>query len=64
MTKLERRVRNYVKAHKKALGITSLAVMIAFVQHRGIKSMNEFLVEKDLFEEYYGFEDPDALEEI
>ena len=61
MTKLERRVRNYIKAHKKALGITSLAFTIAILQHRGIKSMNEFLVEKDLFEEYYGFGDEDEL---
>lgn len=61
MTKLERRVRDYVRAHKKALTITSLAVMLAYVQHRGIKSLNEFLVEKDLFEEYYQFDQEELV---
>jgi hypothetical protein len=61
MTKLERRVRDYAKAHKKHLAVTSLAFMLVILQHRGIKSLNEFLVEKDLFDEYYQFEEDEEL---
>lgn len=55
MTKLERRVRDYVKAHKKALAITSLAFVLVAVQHKGIKNLNEFLEANDLYQDYYGF---------
>lgn len=62
MTKLERRVRNYVKEHKKHLAVTSLAFMLVVLQHRGIKHLNEFLIEQDLFDEYYRIEDKEELD--
>ena len=61
MTKLERRIRNYIREHKKALGITALAFTLVAVQHRGIKNLNEFLEANDLLDEYYG---PDPSEEL
>lgn len=64
MTKLERRVRNYVKDHKKILAVTSLAGMLVILQARGIKNLNDFLIEEDLFEKYYGFEDEKESEDF
>ena len=54
MTKLERRIRDYIKAHKKHLAVTSLAFTLVAIQHKGIKNLNEFLELNDLTEEYYG----------
>lgn len=61
MTKLERRIRDYVRAHKKHLAVTSLAFVLVAVQHKGIKNLNEFLDTHDLLDEYYG---PDTSEEL
>jgi hypothetical protein len=61
MTKLERRVRNYIRAHKKHLAVTSLAFMLVALQHKGIKELNEFLDSKDLLDEYYGIDEAEEL---
>ena len=64
MTKLERRVRDYVKDHKKILAVTSLAGMLVILQARHISGLNEFLDEKGLSDEYYGFEDEEEPEDF
>lgn len=52
-------VRNFVKRHKTQLLTTGLLVTtsIAVAQHYGIKDMNEFLKEHDLFDTYYALDE-------
>jgi hypothetical protein len=45
--------KTYVQTHKKliALGVTMTTIIA--LQNNGIKSLNEFLKENDLFDKYY-----------
>lgn len=53
MTKLEARIRNFVSTHKTQIVIGGIAAAVIVIQHQGIKSLNGFLVENELFDEYY-----------
>lgn len=55
MTKLERRARNYIRAHKKILTFATLTTLAAVLQARHIAGLNQYLDDNDLFEPYYGF---------
>lgn len=48
-------VQNFVKRHKTQLLTTGLLVTtsVAVAQHYGIKDLNEFLKEHDLYDTYY-----------
>lgn len=53
------RTRNFVKTHKTQLLTTGLLITtsVAYLQHQGITSLNEFLKEHDLFDEYYALDE-------
>lgn len=60
MNKIVTKIKDIAQAPKtkKALKVTAvvgvtLLATIATAQHFGIKGLNEFLEEKDLFDEYY-----------
>ena len=45
--------KNFVSTHKTAIALGSLATLAIVAQHNGIKSLNEFLKEHDLYDTYY-----------
>lgn len=47
------RTKNFVARHKTAIVVGGIAATVIYLQHEGIKSHNEFLKEKGLFDEYY-----------
>lgn len=46
-------VKSYVRRHKKTLIWGASLTSVILLQNRGIQSLNEFLKEKELYEEYY-----------
>lgn len=50
-----RKFRNYVHNHRTAITVGTIATLtgIIVLQQSGIQSLNKFLAEKDLLEEYY-----------
>lgn len=57
MKKIVNSTKNYVRRNKSRLTWITICTLGAAVtiQHTGIKSLNEFLKENNLFEAYYGF---------
>lgn len=53
------RTKNFVKRNKTKMLVTGFVTTstIMVLQHQGIKSLNEFLEEKGLLEEYYHFDE-------
>ena len=49
--------KNFVLKHKEAIVVGTALSAVVVLQNRGIKSLNAFLVEKNLFDEYYIKED-------
>jgi hypothetical protein len=45
--------KNFVLKHKEALIVGTALSAVVVLQNRGIQSLNKFLEEKDLFNEYY-----------
>lgn len=58
MKKIIVSTKNYVRRNKTTLVLTTVGTLagIAVLQHYGIKSLNAFLVEKGLDQEYYSFD--------
>lgn len=51
--------RNFVSRHKTQMLTAGLLVTtsVALAQHAGIKELNQFLKDNDLFDKYYALED-------
>lgn len=45
--------RGFVRRNQKAIVYGTIAVSVIVLQHKGIKSMSEFLEDKGLYEEYF-----------
>lgn len=43
----------YIQTHKKTVVLGALAATLIVTQHKGIKSLNNFLKENDMFDAYY-----------
>lgn len=46
-------VKQFVHRNKNALVVAAIATTVIVLQHKGIKSLNAFLDEKGLTDEYY-----------
>lgn len=53
MKKIIVSTKGFVRRHKEALVVGAALGTVAVLQARGITSLNEFLKDKDLFNEYY-----------
>ena len=53
------RIRNFIARHKVSLAVGATAVTAVVLHARIIKKHNDFLVEHDLYDEYYYSEDID-----
>jgi hypothetical protein len=51
------RIKNFVERHKVAIAVTATASVALALQIRTASKFNNYLIEKDLYDEYY--EDPD-----
>lgn len=49
--------KKFVQTHKTAIALGTVATGIIVLQHKGIKSLNEFLKENDLFDTYYAMDE-------
>ena len=47
------KAQNFVRTHKTAIVLGTIATLVIVTQAKGINRMNAFLVQKDLFNEYY-----------
>lgn len=47
---------NFVRRNKTALVVAAITIPVIMLQHKGIKSLNEFLEDKGLTNEYYPLE--------
>jgi ribosomal protein L14 len=52
------RTKNFVRRHKGTIIVASVTGIVIVAQANGINKLNNFLKEKDLFDEYY-FNDED-----
>jgi hypothetical protein len=62
MKKITARTKKFIVDHERQILITTIVVTLTSIasvvlQRQGIKSLNGFLVEKDLYDEYYLPED-------
>lgn len=53
MNKVIVSTKKFVRKHKEALVVGGVLATVAYLQYQGIKSLNNFLVEHNLFETYY-----------
>lgn len=49
--------KNHFKRNKNAYRVAAVTVPVILLQHNGIKSLNQFLKDNDLFEKYYSPEE-------
>lgn len=54
------RVKNFAIRNKAALAVAAVTIPVIVAQHRGIRSMEAFLISKDLHIEYFT---PEAIGE-
>lgn len=54
MKKAFNSTKNFVRRNKRTLIVGATLTTVILLQNSGIKSLNKFLTEKNLFDEYYG----------
>lgn len=50
-------VKNFVAKHRVSIAVGATLAVTAFAHIAIMKQHNDFLIEKDLYDEYYNFED-------
>ena len=45
--------KNWVQTNKRVLVVGAISATVIVIQHKGIKGLNNFLKDQDLFETYY-----------
>jgi len=59
MKKTIAKTQDFVHRNRNAIIVGAITTSVIVLQHQGIKSLNEFLKDKDLFDEYYFVDEED-----